>query len=267
MQKTPRNITDPEYQVSQVAATMAIEGFILDEQDLQDCMDIITGKKSADELIAAEMKKVRPKHGVTGNTSDCYDSEYCYAGSNVLINKLDIRDNKLLSVAEQKITSKRQAELQVKPIIADFGLAHLQKIHKHIFRDLYPFAGELRNVNISKGDTFCLSHHIPMYADSIFSKLKKEQLLEHTEPDKMPERLAYYLGEINALHPFREGNGRTQREFINAIAHHNGFDIDFSKISQSQMIDASIESFQTANNKMLEELIDKALAPIEKAGG
>lgn len=195
--------------------------------------------------------------------SDKYDSEYCYPNTNVLINKLNIQVNKLLSEAERKIISKRQSELQVKPIKGNFDLVHLQKIHKHIFRDIYPFAGGLRNVNISKGDIFCLPQHIPMYADSIFSKLKKEQFLENMELEKISERLAYYLGEINALHPFREGNGRTQREFINTLAHHNGYDIDFTKMSQSQMINASIESIQTANNKLLEELIDNALSPIE----
>ncbi|MDL2248643.1 Fic family protein [Tyzzerella sp. OttesenSCG-928-J15] len=196
--------------------------------------------------------------------SETYDTQYCYPNSNVLINKLNIRDNESLHIAERQITNTRQSELHKKPIKGNFDLQHLQKIHKHIFQGIYPFAGKLRDVNISKGDMFCQSHHIHSYADSIFGKLKKEQYLENTDPDEMPERLAYYLGELNALHPFREGNGRTQREFINTLAQHNGYEIDFSKISQEQMLSASIDSFRTADNKMFTELLSNAMAPIAK---
>jgi len=195
-----------------------------------------------------------------------YDAEYCYPNSNVLINKFDIRDNETLSKAERKLTKIRQRQLQAKPITGNFDLKHLQNIHKHLFQDIYPFAGKLRNVDIAKGNSmFCVSHHVPTYANGIFDKLKKEQYLENTEPDKLSERLAHYLGELNALHPFREGNGRTQREFINALARHNGYTIDFSKIPDGQMLNASIVSMQAADNSRLQELIDTAISPVQES--
>ena len=62
------------------------------------------------------------------------------------------------------------------------------------------------------------------------------------------ERAAHYLGEINALHPFREGNGRAQREFINHLAYRNGYFISWTNVGQKELLQASIESFRQGDN-------------------
>ena len=121
---------------------------------------------------------------------------------------------------------------------------YLCKIHKHIFGDIYSWAGKIRTVDISKGNMFCNSQFILENAEDIFNRLKKENYLQdYKEVDKMSERLAYYLSEINALHPFREGNGRAQREFIIVLARRAGYVVDFSKVSQEEMIQASEKAF------------------------
>lgn len=177
-----------------------------------------------------------------------WDVKYCYPASNVLINKLNITDAQTLSIAEREITSVKLAYAKLNPINGNFDLKHLQDIHRFLFEEIYPWAGELRQVNIAKGNQFCLSHNLEMYADSIFSKLKKENYL--IECDNLPRRLAYYLSEINVLHPFREGNGRTQRLFIEYLADNAGATVDFSDVSPEEMIVASAESFACEYEKI-----------------
>jgi cell filamentation protein len=96
-------------------------------------------------------------------------------------------------------------------------------------------------------------------AYSVFSELKEHNYLKGLAPDDFSKNAGYYLGEINHIHPFREGNGRTQREFINQLAHHNGYCIEWKNVSQKQMIGASIEA-DKGNVKPLATLIHENLA-------
>ncbi len=187
-----------------------------------------------------------------------WDSEYCYPNSNVLINKLNIKDSDDLSVAEREITAVKLAYAKQNQINGDFDLKHLQKIHKFIFEDIYSWAGELRHVNIAKGNQFCLAQNLESYADNIFSNLKAENYLFDAE--NIAHRLAYYLSEINVLHPFREGNGRTQRLFIEYLALNAGYRVDFSNVTPQEMIVASAESFACDYekiNSMFEKITHK----------
>lgn len=179
-----------------------------------------------------------------------WDSRYCYPFSHVLKNKLGIEDADKLGIAEREITSLRIANAKINPIEGNFDLKHLQAIHRYIFSDLYEWAGELRWVNIAKGNMFCNYEYIETNADQLFAKLQKEKNLTKTSQEEMPYRLSYYLGEINVLHPFREGNGRTQRLFIEYLAENAGFNVDFSQISPQEMIEASAEAFACDYTKM-----------------
>lgn len=171
------------------------------------------------------------------------DTKYCYPDSDVLVNKLDIRDPNKLQIFERKLTMLRLLELIDKPIEGKFDLKHLQAIHAYIFQDVYDWAGKLRTVDIAKGNTFCNVRFISSQADAIFSKLKEEYYLAGLEEYMFTKRLAYYFSEINALHPFREGNGRSQREFIRSLALKNGYLIYFEKASKEEMLIASKKSF------------------------
>ena len=141
------------------------------------------------------------------------DSIYCYPDSFVLKNKLNITDGDLLEEAERNITALRILALRKNPPAGVMDFRYLRRLHKYIFGDIYDWAGEVRNVNINKGTMFCSHLFISQQAEYIFGQLKKEQYLTKCTDEEMPLRLAYYLSEINALHPFREGNGRTQRVF------------------------------------------------------
>lgn len=172
-----------------------------------------------------------------------WDANYCYPESNVLKNRLNIKDAASLLVAEREITAFKIAKAKDEPIKGNFDLAHLQKINQFIFEDIYTWAGKLRTVNISKGNQFCLSNCLKTYAAGIFNELSNENYLINTSSDIVPQRLAYYLSEINVLHPFREGNGRTQRLFIEYLGSVAGVEVDFSGVSDREMIIASANSF------------------------
>lgn len=184
-----------------------------------------------------------------------WDREYCYPNSNVLINKLNIKTHDELVVAEREITSLKIAMAKSQPIEGNFDLEHLKKIHKFIFEDIYSWAGCLRHVSISKGNQFCFADNLEMYGNSIFDKLKADNYLVDYQ-GSVPHKLAYYLSEINVLHPFREGNGRAQRLFIEYLAKNAGYSVDFSNVSAKEMIIASAESFACEYDK-INEMFDR----------
>ena len=193
-----------------------------------------------------------------------WDTEYCYPNSYVLKNRLNIQNQEDLSNAEREITSLKIAVAKKNLIRGKFDLAHLQKIHKYIFEDIYTWAGKLRHVNISKGNAFCLSEHIIENANRIFTELKDEHFLIGIASDEnVYQRLAYYLGEINVIHPFREGNGRTQRLFIEYLAGIAGYGIDYSEISPREMIIASAEAFNCQYDKM-EDIFKRSVYPLSE---
>lgn len=190
------------------------------------------------------------------------DSYYCYPGTYILKNKLNIIDENELKDAERSITSLRTAQLIQNPLDGDLDFNYLKNIHKFIFGDIYEWAGSIRTVNISKGNPFCRCEFIEEQMESIMKKLKRENYLEGLSINVLAERLAYYIGEINAIHPFREGNGRTQRMFIECLAVKNGFSLDFSKISNEEMLEASVQTFNM-NYTLMSSLILKSLSKNE----
>ncbi|MCD8373668.1 MAG: Fic family protein [Oscillospiraceae bacterium] len=186
------------------------------------------------------------------------DIIYCYPNSDVLINKLGIRDRDKLHSFERRLTMLRLSELLDRPIIGKFDLEHLKRIHGYIFQDIYEWAGQLRTVDIAKDNMFCNVKFIEPQAEVIFGNLRAENYLLGFDEDTFVKRLAYYFSEINALHPFREGNGRSQREFIRSLALHNGYIVSFAKTSAEDMISASKKSF-LCNYEEMERLFAKCV--------
>ena len=181
-------------------------------------------------------------------------SIYCYPSSNVLKNKLNIRDNKLLKTAEEEITLIKQMELLKNPIKGNFSKAHLMNIHKFIFEDIYSFAGKIRREQISKADTmFYPPNLIDRELDKLFTKIKEKNMLKETEEDKVFDNLAYVMGELNIIHPFREGNGRSIREFIRLMAKRMGYDLNWGNVDKEELLEASILSVD--NYKVLVEIL------------
>ncbi|PTX16323.1 cell filamentation protein [Halanaerobium congolense] len=171
------------------------------------------------------------------------NSKYCYPNSDVLINKQNIRDYNLLEEADSRYTTQRLLELQTNPIEGNFDLDHVKNIHYYIFQDLYYFAGKLREEDIIKGNThFAKYQYIETSAIKLFEELKEENYLIGTSFNQFSEKASYYMAELNIIHPFREGNGRTIREFIRILALKNGYQIKWNSINQKTLFKASVES-------------------------
>lgn len=186
------------------------------------------------------------------------NSNYCYHDSNVLINKLNIKDFKTLQKYEAKITAAKLLALRQKGIIGNFDVEHLNKIHQYLFEDIYDFAGKFRNENIAKGVfRFAEYEYIEPELKRLLIKLKDEDYLAGLTKYQLAERLAYYLSELNVLHPYREGNGRTIREFIRELALKNGYVLNLSKVSPKSFLDASIKSIVDTTD--LSNLISECL--------
>ena len=185
-------------------------------------------------------------------------SIYCYPDSNVLKNKLNIRDNKLLKTAEEEITLIKQMELLKNPIKGNFSKAHLMNIHKFIFEDIYSFAGKIRKEQISKADTmFYPPNLIDRELDKVFAKIKEKNMLRETDEEKVFDNLAYVMAELNIIHPFREGNGRSIREFIRLMAKRMGYDLNWGNVDKEELLEASILSVD--NYKVLVGILEECV--------
>ena len=188
------------------------------------------------------------------------DDVYCIPGTAVLKNKAGITDQDLLDEYEGDFTAIRLLELTQNPIQGSFDLAHLCKIHSYLFQDVYEWAGEVRSGDIIRGDSrFCNVRQIQSYSHTIFSALSAEKYLVNLEPAVFANRLAHYLSEVNAIHPFREGNGRVQRLFISQLAEHAGYSLDYSALDQAELYPVMQASF-LGDERPLSELILKIIA-------
>lgn len=186
---------------------------------------------------------------------------YCYPNTSILKNKLNITNAKNLLKTEIELTSTQLMDLQQHPIKGNFDFTHLCRIHKYIFEDLFPWAGKIRTVDIGKGNLFCLVPNIPSYANTIFSKYYKECKAHKKDPHAFVHVLTNHYADLNALHPFREGNGRAQREFARELCLNCGYTFDLTHTTHEEMLHASIQSFN-GNNTELEQIFQTAIQPI-----
>ncbi|EJF82674.1 hypothetical protein MCU_01361 [Bartonella elizabethae Re6043vi] len=177
----------------------------------------------------------------------------------VMYNRFEIQDKTVLERVESTFAYVRSFELMRAARGGKFDLNHMKDIHKKLFGDVYEWAGEIRSIDITKGGClFAYHHQIESYTPKITQQLAKEQYLRGLDADEFSQRAGYYMGEINALHPFREGNGRTQREFIGQLAREAGYHINWKGITRQEMIEASIEALY-GTSELLSELIRKNL--------
>ncbi len=169
------------------------------------------------------------------------DADYTYPGTNILKNKLNIQDAAELEENERRYTWARNMELQKTPIKGNFDAKHLADIHHYIFQDVYEWAGKFRDISIMKGNSeFIAPKDIKPCLEIVAKKIKQSRPFSKLSEDQTIDLLASTLSNINKIHPFREGNGRTQRLFVEQLAYECEYDLDFSKVSENEMRDASV---------------------------
>lgn len=140
------------------------------------------------------------------------------------------------------------------PAAGQFDVAHLQSIHRYIFQDVYEWAGQFRTVNIARSGQFysAFPQQIVPSLERLLGDLSREKQI-------FTSRAAFYMGELNAIHPFRDGNGRRQREFIRQLALRSGYSLDWSRVTREQMYEASHRSFKAGDHGGLERVLEAAL--------
>ena len=196
------------------------------------------------------------------NSYKYIDPDYTYADpiSGLLRNKQDITDPEVLIFVESGAVTKRLQELYENPIKIE-GIDSLFEIHKHLFQDIYNWAGKKRNVEISKdGKQFFPTTHFDnafRYIDQLIAEFKK---IPRGNKINLVEKLAEILDNVNYLHPFREGNGRTQREFLRLLASEKSLILNLNppdnKSVYERYMKGTIESDITTLTELIFELVD-----------
>lgn len=172
---------------------------------------------------------------------EVHDDIYCYAGTAVLKNKLDLKDANRLGDFEAEITAQRASE-PLPDGALDF--THYKAVHHHLFQDVYDWAGQPRSVRISKGgNPFCFPEFIDGQMSALLAALAADRYLRGLDRKAFSKKAAHFLAELNAIHPFREGNGRTQLSFLALLADEAGHPLDLARLDPRLFLDATIESF------------------------
>lgn len=185
---------------------------------------------------------------------------YCYHKSNVLVNKLHITDNDTLEKAELEITSCRASEVEFSP--PPYDMQYWKNIHKSLFYELYEWAGKVRNIGMTKGKTqFCNPRFIEQEADKLFQTLMKNNYCVESSHEQLIITGAELYAELNMLHPFREGNGRSQRILFEHIFAYCGYQIHWDNTTKDNWIKANIAGAK-CNYTLLEDIFKASLSPI-----
>lgn len=187
---------------------------------------------------------------------------YLEPTSGVLANKLNITDLRELNDFEFSVTSLRDAEITQFPRPGSFNLKHLCSIHAYLFQDVFVWAGLIRTVSLSKENSlFCQPQYINSESEAVFAFISDNGYFRNLVKPDAVSCLAQLLGELNALHPFREGNGRTQRAFLRQLAATAGWRLDWTQLDEQENIEASIASINK-NYEPFEKILESRVTLI-----
>ena len=183
---------------------------------------------------------------------DAFDDPYAYPGTFVLRNRLGIRDAATLEAFEVEMSTSRAEE----PLPQGrFGTTHYRRVHRHLFQDVYSWAGRYRTVRTAKdGNVFCYPEHIATQMERLFTRLAAQDHLRGIEPDAFVHAAAAFLSDLNAIHPFREGNGRAQLAFLFIVAQNAGHPLRLERIQRFGFMPAMIASFAGDLHPLIAEL-------------
>ncbi len=186
---------------------------------------------------------------------------YLDLASGVLRNRLGITDPDELAGVEATLTASRIYDLSRTPLPGDYDLAHLQAFHRTVFGDVYDWAGELRTVSLGRGSTwFARPEHLVADAGELFGWLARTGHLRGLARAAFVDGLAELLSDLNALHPFRDGNGRTQRAFLAQLARDAGHPIRWAAMDPVENAGAS-KAAHDGDVEPLRTLLDRLVVP------
>lgn len=205
---------------------------------------ITTQKLENINITENEIKKIKEKKREEKNMTKQKNkfenwNDYLIEGTNILKNIPNIKNEEQLKEFEKEISTKRLAELVEHPIEGEFDIDHLYKIHQYLFQDIYEWAGQKRTVTMKKQTIFLEPEKIDKYL-KIALKEAKEDIKNIKDEYQLADYLSKLFYNLIFAHPFREGNGRTIREFIRQLINtlkfdFGSYDIDYSKINQNNL--------------------------------
>ena len=190
-------------------------------------------------------------------------TDRCYEGTTCLINKLDIRDEQKLSEAEAAIVFGKLTMLKQTPVQGEFDFEHYKQLHHFLFCDIYDWAGQIRDINLSKkGTDFVSADQIDACAKSCFQRLQSFRAEELSQRE-LAEEVADFYHTINMLHPFREGNGRVQRAFFEQWAEERlGCSLNLTAVDADEFMIATIFAAQGVMDQLI-NCFETMLQPLE----
>lgn len=183
---------------------------------------------------------------------DAFEDPYAYPETSVLRNRLDIRNAQALETLELEVAAIRAEE----PLpTGNFDADHYCRIHDHLFGEVYDWAGQYRTVRTSKGgNAFCYPEYIPDAMTALCERFQYGQRFANCTLDEFARLLAEFLGELNSIHPFREGNGRAQLAFLGLIGETFGHSLHFERLQRDPFLRAMIDSFLGRLDPLIVEL-------------
>jgi cell filamentation protein len=184
---------------------------------------------------------------------DAIGDPYCYPGTTVLRNRAGLRTQKALDRYEAAMTTQRADE----PLpFGRLSVSHYRAIHHHLFQDIYPWAGRFRTVRIGRGGSaFCYPENISRQMRSLFQSLAHRTYLQGLSRETFAVEAAAFLATLNAIHPFREGNGRTQTTFLTLLADQAGHPIDLDRLKPKPFLNAMIASFRGNEQNLVRQIL------------
>ena len=172
---------------------------------------------------------------------DAVPDPYVYPGTSVLKNRLNIRDPVALEQFEAASVTERGAE----PLpVGRFSVTHYRAIHRYLFQDVYSWAGNYRSVRLAKGNSvFCYPENISVQMNDLFSSLRTNRFFRGNSVDEFVSGCTTFLGMLNAIHPFRDGNGRSQLAFVAALGSRAEHPLNLTRLRSKPFLAAMVRSF------------------------
>jgi cell filamentation protein len=196
---------------------------------------------------------------------DAWDA-YFWPDSDVLKNKAGLTEAKALRDFEYGVSRQRTQELRASPVPGRFDAPHFRAIHRHLFQDVYEWAGEYRTVEFSKGSSAFAplktpAHTLETWGERILGDLAAENHLKGLKKAAFVDRLTHHYGELNFWHPMREGNGRATKEFLYQLGKQAGYELEFHRVGAKTWNSAAERQASGADPRLALEVFNKITTP------
>ena len=189
---------------------------------------------------------------MVGDPYEFSNDPACYPGTSILRNIPDLQTTEELEKFEIEMVALRVEE---DPPMGDISPAYYRKIHGHLFQDVYTWAGSYRTIRTGKGGNwFAYPEYIEPEMDKLFQRLATSPFQPGSDQAQFIPAIADFIGDLNAIHPFREGNGRTQLIFVRLLGQSAGHLFRLEAIEAAEFLSAMVASFHGRMDALIDEL-------------